>query len=123
VQAQRALAVMHLTLGRPERAAEVLAPFAQSNDAGLLSDLAAAYLARNSEGDVTRAIELLERAVSTDPNRTEAWFNLGLAAEAASRPTRAIEAWQRALVLDPASGWADEARARLKRLKNPSRVP
>jgi tetratricopeptide (TPR) repeat protein len=88
VEAQRALAVMHLTLGRPERAAELLAPFAQSNDAGLLSDLAAAYLARNGEGDVSRAIELLERAVSADPNRPEAWFNLGLAAEAADRPTQ-----------------------------------
>jgi tetratricopeptide (TPR) repeat protein len=123
VEAQRALAAMYLTLGRPGRAAEVLEPFAQSSDAGLLSDLAAAYLARNGEGDVTRAIELLERAVSTDPNRTEAWFNLGLAAETAGRPTRAIEAWQRALALDPASGWADEARARLKKLENPGRVP
>jgi tetratricopeptide (TPR) repeat protein len=123
VEAQRALAMMHLTLGRADRAVEVLAPFAQSNDAGLLSDIAAAYLARNSEGDVSRASELLERAVSADPNRPEAWFNLALAAELAGRPTRAIDAWRRALALDPASGWADEARARLKRLENPSRVP
>ena len=116
VEGQRALAAMYLTLGRAQRAADVLAPAAQSNDAGVLSDVAAVYLARLADGDVQRALDLLEQAVRRDPNRAEAWFNLGLAAEAAGQRARAIEAWTRALTLDPRSGWADEARGHLERL-------
>jgi tetratricopeptide (TPR) repeat protein len=116
-EAQQALAAMYLTLGRPQRAAEVLAPLASSRDAGQLNDLAAAYLARRADDDVTRALDLLEQAVSLDPGRAEVWFNLGLAAEAAGQRERAIEAWTRALALDPKSGWANEAREHLARLK------
>jgi tetratricopeptide (TPR) repeat protein len=114
VESRRALAAMYLTLGRPQRAADVLASLAQSNDAGLLSDVAAAYLARRADGDVQRALELLGRAVRLDPNRAEAWFNLGLAAEAAGQRARAIEAWTRVLALDSTSGWAVEAREHLQ---------
>jgi tetratricopeptide (TPR) repeat protein len=123
VEGQRARAAMYLTLGRAQGAADALAPLAQSNDAGLLSDIAATYLSRQASGDVKRALDLLERAVSLDPNRAEAWFNLGLAAEAADEPTRAEEAWTRALALDSQSGWAGEARAHLERLKKPRRAP
>ncbi len=76
LEGQRALAAMHLALGQAERAADVLGPSAQSDDAGALNDLAAAYLARRGVGDVQRALDLLERAVGLDPNRAEAWFNL-----------------------------------------------
>jgi len=116
-EAQQALAAMYLTLGHPQRAAEVLAPLASSKHAGQLNDLAAAYLARHADDDVTRALDLLKQAVSLDPGRAEAWFNLGLAAEAAGQPERAIEAWTKALALDSTSGWADEARWHLERLK------
>jgi tetratricopeptide (TPR) repeat protein len=119
VVAPRALAAKHLALGEPERAVRALAPSAQSDDAGLLSDLAASYLARNGAGDVQRALDLLERAVRLDPNRTEAWFNLGLAAEATGQRSRAMEAWTRTLALDSTSGWANEARTHLENLKVP----
>jgi tetratricopeptide (TPR) repeat protein len=119
LEGQRALATMYFALGRAQRAADVLGPSAQSDDAGALSDLAAAYLARRSVGDVQRALDLLERAVGLDPNRVEAWFNLGLAAEAADQRARAAEAWTRALALDSTSGWADEARKHLEKLKVP----
>jgi tetratricopeptide (TPR) repeat protein len=122
-EAQQALAAMYLTLGRPQRAAEVLAPLVSSKDAGQLNDLAAAYLARHADDDVTRALDLLEQAVSLDPGRAEAWFNLGLAAEAAGQKERAIEAWTRTLELDPQSGWADEVRQHLARLKQPGHLP
>jgi tetratricopeptide (TPR) repeat protein len=117
VAEQRALAAMYLTTGRPQRAAEVLAPMASSRDAGQLNDLAAALLALSTDDDVGRARDLLERAVRLDPNRVEAWFNLGLAAERSGQPDRAMEAWTRALALDSTSGWAGEARAHLVKLK------
>lgn len=116
VEGQRALAATALLLGQPQRAVEDVTPLEQSSDAGVLSDVAAAYLARGGEGDATHAIALLERAVTMDANRVEAWFNLGLAAEAAGQPERATEAWTRALALDATSGWAAEARAHLDKL-------
>jgi tetratricopeptide (TPR) repeat protein len=117
VEGQRALAARDLLLGQPQRAVEDVTPLEQSSDAGVLSDAAAAYLARGSEGDATHAMALLERAVTLDPNRVEAWFNLGLSAEAVDQPVRAAEAWTRALALDATSGWAGEARAHLETLK------
>jgi tetratricopeptide (TPR) repeat protein len=116
-QERRALAAMYFALGRAQRAADVLAPEAQSKDAGVLSDVAAAYLARRADGDVEHALDLLERAVRLDPKRTEAWFNLGLAAEAARQLPRAQEAWTHYLVLDPSSDWATEARWHLEKLQ------
>ena len=116
-EAQQALAAMYLTLGRSQRAADVLAPLASSRDAGQLNDLAAVYLVRHADDDVTRALDLLDQAVRLDPGRVEAWFNMGLAAEAAGQRERAIAAWTRALALDPKSGWAEEAREHLARLK------
>jgi tetratricopeptide (TPR) repeat protein len=121
-EGRRALGAMYFTLGGAGRAADALAPLAQSTDVGVLNDLAATLLARQREGDVKSALGLLERAVTLDPKRAEAWFNLGLAAEAAGQAGRAIEAWQRAVALDPTSGWAEEAQARLKRLKDQGRV-
>jgi len=91
---RRALAAMYFTLGQAEPAAAVLEPEATSTDAGLLSDLAAVYLARRADGDVERAVNLLEHAVALDPKRAEAWFNLGLAAGAARQPSRSEEAWK-----------------------------
>ena len=116
-QERRALAAMYFALGRAQRAADVLAPEAQSNDAGVLSDVAAVYLARRADDDVQRALNLLERAVNLDPKRAEAWFNLGLAAEAARQLPRAREAWTHYLVLDPSSEWATEARWHLEKLQ------
>jgi predicted TPR repeat methyltransferase len=72
---------------------------------------------RHADDDVTRALDLLDQAVRLDPGRVEAWFNMGLAAEAAGQRERAIAAWTRALALDPKSGWAEEAREHLARLK------
>jgi tetratricopeptide (TPR) repeat protein len=117
VEERRALAAAYLAQGQPTRAAEVLTPVAASaNEPGLLNDIAAAYLARGAAGDAQHALDLLERAVSLDPTRAEAWFNLGLAAEALGRVSRAREAWARYLELDPSSGWTAEARAHLANL-------
>jgi tetratricopeptide (TPR) repeat protein len=121
-QERRALAVMYLTLGDAQNAAEIVSPIAETTtDAALLNDIGAALLARGGEGDATRALELLERVVGREPNRPEAWFNLGLAAEAAGAPTRARDAWTRYLAIDPSSEWAGEAREHLDKL--PQRDP
>ena len=117
VEVPRALAAGYFALGRPQLAVDALEPVAQSNDAGLLSDLAAAHLARRADGDVERALDLLNRAVTLDPKCAEAWFNLGLAAEAARQTARAQEAWKQYLVVDPSSEWANEARWHLEKLQ------
>lgn len=113
---QQALGVMYLALGRPNRAAEILAPLASSQDAGQLNDVAAALLARHADDDVNQALSLLERAVKLDPRRAEAWFNLGLAAEAAQQRARARAAWTNYLAIDPSSPWAREAQTHLDQL-------
>ena len=122
-QERRALAVMYLTLGNARDAADVVAPIAQTTtDAALLNDIAAALLARGGDGDATRALEMLEKAVAREPNRAEAWFNLGLAAEAAGDARRARDGWTRYLAIDPSSEWAGEARGHLDKLQQPDRV-
>jgi tetratricopeptide (TPR) repeat protein len=108
---------MFFALGRPQLALDALEPVAQMSNAGILSDVAAAHLARRADGDAQRALELLERAVTLDDKCAEAWFNLGLAAEAARKSERAQDAWKRYLVLDPSSEWASEARWHLEKLQ------
>jgi len=114
--ATRALGVMYFNLGDAGRAVEALEPLASSTDGGVLNDLAAAYLARRADGDTQKALRILERVVEREPQRAEAWFNLGLAAEADGQRERAIEAWNKTLQLDATSGWAAESRFRLQRL-------
>jgi tetratricopeptide (TPR) repeat protein len=117
VEERRALATAYLAQGQPTRAVEVISPLAASaNEPGLLNDIAAAYLARGAAGDAQQAFDLLERAVNLDPAGAEAWFNLGLAAEALGHVSRAREAWTRYLVLDPSSEWAAESRRHLAQL-------
>ncbi len=112
----RALTIMHLTMRDPQKASEVLSAVANSgSDPALLNDLAVALLASGRQDDRKRAKDFLEQIVARDPNRAEAWFNLGLAAEATGDMTRAREAWTHYLTLDPSSSWASEARARLKK--------
>jgi tetratricopeptide (TPR) repeat protein len=114
---RRALAAMYFALGRAESAAAILTPISSTTDPAAMNDLAATLLARDADGDATHALTLLERVVARDPNRAEAWFNLGLAASAAGVPTRAREAWTRYLELDTRSPWATEVREHLQKLR------
>jgi tetratricopeptide (TPR) repeat protein len=117
LQERRALAVMYLTLGNAENAAEAVpAVVTGATDPTLLNDLAAALLARGDEGDAARAVQLLERAVALEPNRADVWFNIGLAAEAIGNTAQARDAWTRYLTIDPSSEWAGEARGHLEKL-------
>jgi len=119
---QRALAAMYLMTGKPNNAVAILEPMSSgSHDAGLLTDTAAAFLARRGQGDAERALDSATRAVVSDPKRPEAWFNLALAAEAVDNPVRATEAWKTFLELDSSSGWAAEAHRHLDRLDKRTR--
>jgi len=116
-EGRHALGAAYLAQGQASRAAETLAPLAPSTkDAAVLIDIAAALLARGNDGDARNALELLTRAVALDPSRSEAWFNLALAAEALADTSRAREAWTRYLALDSSSEWAAEARRHMEKL-------
>jgi tetratricopeptide (TPR) repeat protein len=86
-------------------------------DARMLNDLSAAYLARaardNRPQDLTRALEVVDRAVKADPTLAEALFNRALALERLSLAAEARAAWEDYLHVDGQSGWAGEARAHL----------
>jgi hypothetical protein len=90
------------------------------NDARLASDLAAAYLVRHRQlgdaADVARALASANRALEVDARLAEAHFNRALAFERLGQGADARAAWQRYLEIDGESGWADEARARLRDL-------
>ena len=89
------------------------------NDPKILSDLAAAYLARTgSTDDVSRALSAANRALEIDRLMPEALFNRALALQMSGKTGDARIAWQAYLTIDEHSGWADEARARLRILSN-----
>ena len=53
-------------------------------------------------GETEMAVRHLSEAVLRAPNYCDAWFNLGVAQEAASNPREAIEAFDRVVMLCPA---------------------
>ena len=115
----RSLGIAYLVTGDAARAVPILEEAADgpSPDARVLSDLAAAYLARgvrNQPQDLAKAATMAERAVKADPALVEAWFNRACALERLSLRDEARRAWQDYLKVDGSSGWAAEARDRLK---------
>jgi tetratricopeptide (TPR) repeat protein len=110
--------------GDTNRAIDILEANAQlrPTDAKILSDLAAAYLARaarsNSTDDASRALAAANRALEIDRLMPEALFNRALALQMSGATGDARIAWQAYLTIDDKSGWADEARARLRILSN-----
>ncbi len=90
-------------------------------DAGLWSDLAAAYLARAVDDpptplDFARALDAALHALEIEPQLAEARFNSGLAFERLGLNREAREAWNEFLELESSPGWAGEAEKRLERL-------
>src|SRR5207248_3269748 len=107
-----------LATGHPDTALDHLteASHLDANKAKVLSDLVAAQLANSKIAD---AAENAARALEHDPTLAPAAFNWALALEELSNRPAAIKAWEKYLQLDPASGWAGEAREHLGRLKAP----
>jgi len=89
----------------------------------ILSDLSAAYLVRaertNSKDDASSALATANRALEIDRLMPEAMFNRALALEMSGLREDAKTAWQAFLTIDDRSGWADDARARLRILSTP----
>ena len=93
--------------------ARTLAPTDQS----IGGDLAAAYFeraqARGDPADYRAALDLLSATIERDPNAPELRFNRAIVLDHLSLNARAVEEWKQFLKLEPAGGWADEARARM----------
>ena len=110
--------------GDTSHAIEILEANSQTHpkDANILSDLAAAYLARASRtastDDATRALAAANRALEVDRLMPEALFNRALALQMSGKTGDARIAWQAYLTIDDHSGWADEARTHLRILSN-----
>ena len=113
-----------LVSGDLNRAIDILAANSQlrPTDPKILNDLAAAYLARaartDSTDDASRAVAAANRALEIDRLMPEALFNRGLALQMLGNTGDARIAWQAYLTIDDKSGWADEARTRLRILSN-----
>jgi CHAT domain-containing protein/tetratricopeptide (TPR) repeat protein len=102
------------TLDRAHR----LAP----NDDSISVDLASAYFqvaqSTDTPDNYNRTIDLLRRVTVSDPNNAVAWFNLAISCERMHYYSRALEAWDSYLRVDPSSRWSDEARARRVGIQN-----
>ena len=114
-----------LVAGEPGRAISILETASKANptDAKILSDLSAAYLTQatltNNTADASRALAAANRALEIDRLMPEALFNRALALQTIGQMDEARAAWQAFLTIDDRSGWADDARARLRILSNP----
>lgn len=126
---RHALGRLHLDQGRVDDALKQLeAALAEDpSNARLRADLGAAYLERGRRAggespagpeDFARALEHLNRALALDASLPEALFNRALTYEELKLPRQAEADWRAYLEHDPSSPWAEEARARLRRLED-----
>jgi tetratricopeptide (TPR) repeat protein len=114
-----------LIAGDPNRAIDILESAAKTNldNPRILSDLSAAYLVRaaqrtDNSRDLQLALASANRALEIDRLMPEALFNRALALQSLGQSADARTAWQSFLTVDDRSGWADEARVRLRILSN-----
>ena len=117
-QTLHSLGIAYLVTGNSSRAVVVLdEAAAESSDARIFSDLAAAYIARgagdNNRQDFMAALSAVDRALGADPRLPEAWFNRGEVLERLGLTAQARDAWQQYLKIDSESAWASEARLHL----------
>jgi tetratricopeptide (TPR) repeat protein len=111
-------ALAQLAAGRTHAARDLLAEASglAPTDPEILADLAAVEM---TLGRIAEAAELAARALRLDARNQAAAFNWALAIERLAIRPVAIRSWERFLVLDSDSGWADEARAHLTALRRP----
>lgn len=116
------LASTHLLVGESDRAIALLneALALAPDDAGILSDLSAAYLTRATMSthpeDLPLGLAAAERALRQASPPLEARFNRALVLEHLPLDTEALKAWDDYLAHDTRSPWADEARRRREAL-------
>ncbi len=125
-KARHALARLHLLKLELDQAENQLQQVleAEPNNAAAHADMAALYYERGaterSFPALARAAQEGEKAVALAPKLPEAWFNLALIHEQMLLMTEAQKDWERYLELDATSKWAEEARARLQKLRQRS---
>ncbi len=99
-----------------------------SNDAKLHSDLGAALFEKGklervsdqsgrSETTLASSLEHLKRALELDDSLLEARFNRALLYEAMKLTPQALADWEKYITLDSNSRWAEEAREKIKEIK------
>jgi CHAT domain-containing protein/TolA-binding protein len=125
-EARHAVGVADLFIGRRSDSIAALEQAASaSNDLHIWSDLAAAryaYAARDEHlSQLPEALADADHALRIDPKSPEALFNRALIIEALGLREQSRKAWQKYLEIDPGSGWAVEARERLRRLDTHAR--
>lgn len=116
--------VAQLLLGQLDGSIESLSAAASrsDDDKAVLSDLAAAYVARaaamNRSEDWPRALTAANKAVegTSNPIR-EALFNRALAAEALNLPSVAAQYWDAYLAVETQPEWRAEATSHLRKLR------
>ncbi|MES1244980.1 MAG: CHAT domain-containing protein [Acidobacteriota bacterium] len=115
--------LLWLYQGEAARAVSALEAVAErKSSAGVLSDLAAAYLALAEDDRPwlrVDAIAAATRAVERAPDDPSAAFNLALALERTSLAYEAELAWERYRKLESDEGWLNEAAQHLARLREP----
>jgi len=125
-QARHALARLHLLKLELDQAETQLQQSleAEPNNAAAHADMAALYYERGAADRsfpaLARAAQEAQKAIALAPKLPEAWFNLALIHEQMLLMTEAQKDWERYLELDATSKWAEEARARLQKLRQRS---
>ena len=113
--------VCYLIIDSPEEAVSQLQGAADHapNNVKYLNDLAAALIqaGRNKKPLLERALAVCDRALQIDPRSADVLFNRALALDRLDRRPEAIAAYDRYLVIDPKSPWADEAKRNRERDK------
>lgn len=92
-----------------------LALLSKPDSPELLTDLGSAYFEVEDYGN---ALESFAKALARSPNDPVVIFDHALACEKLFLYNQAIEDWQHYLQIDPKGGWADEAQANSKRIKD-----
>ncbi|HEU4457244.1 MAG TPA: CHAT domain-containing protein, partial [Longimicrobium sp.] len=128
LEARRAVALLDL-LGNVEVGKRLQGAIASLETAArladrpapVLADLAAAYIVRaeRTQGvrNLLQAAETAGEAVAAEPGNLAARYNLALALDRIGLDGEAAGAWRGYLRADSTSGWAREARERLRSLK------
>ena len=93
----------------------------QPDSPSLLADLGSAYFVRaefaNRPIDYGNALEALGKVLTQTPDDPVALYNQALTCEKMFLYSQAIDDWEHYLKIDPAGAWADEARERLRIIK------
>jgi CHAT domain-containing protein len=117
--------VLNLLGGQHDKAVAFLEKASERSpaDAGIWSDLAAAYLTRSDKGgkfaDLLDALEAADRAAKTAPDLSEARFNFALTLDRLVLISRARAAWPQFVDQEGNSAWSQEAKVRFAALFRP----